>query len=129
MNAWKYGLLVLLAACGSSSASDERLAHIEAKVDSIQKTTRGIPALLLYQSPLTEYTLSDLSRDAKKVGTFTTGTRVGAGDRIFLGDDMWDVKFVKVIGSQPDTAKASSIFYVELLVEYGGKAKDRKAGS
>lgn len=126
MKALKYSLLVAVIAC---APSDARLAHIEAKVDSIQKTTHGIPALLFYQSPLTEYTMSDLSRDAKKVGTFTTGTRVGAGDRIFLGDDMWDVKFVKVIGSQPDTAKASSILYVELLVEYGGKAKDRKASS
>jgi 3-deoxy-D-manno-octulosonate 8-phosphate phosphatase KdsC-like HAD superfamily phosphatase len=74
------------------------------------------------------YQLADVTRNSKVVGVIRSDIPIMKGDRVFLGDDIWDVDFVKVF-TLP-TSKVGDIQWyrsgtVELLVTFGGKAADR----
>jgi hypothetical protein len=49
------------------------------------------------------------------------------GDRVFLGDDMWDVVYVKVTTISIGNDGATPLYrngVIELLVKFAGKGRD-----
>jgi hypothetical protein len=136
-----FTMLLLAAVLGCSNETQERLSRIEDRLqaaDSLLKLQDRLLPVYARYGTTTSYRLSDFERN-KIVGVVYSKHSISKGDRIFLGDDIWDVLCVKVATTknertssvqsdpmalgEPDTYDIST---VELLVKFGGKATDPK---
>lgn len=112
---------------GSPQGASPESAHTLRDVDSLKALLREIRGLSLATPSRVQYQLSDVARNSKAVGAIYSDVQIAKGDRVFLGDDMWDVAFVKVY-THATTSNADQHDYlsgsVELLVTFAGKAKD-----
>lgn len=132
---WRIAALFALgiASCtGCAQQSDvqalkQATSSLALKVDSLRTTARGLTYLASVSPSRMTYRLSDVGREAKVVGVIESDITIGKGDRVFLGDDMWDVEYVKVF-TTPTNADAAPAEYstnsVELLVRFAGKGID-----
>lgn len=134
------GVVFILVGCQNDT--DERIARMEERLnlaDSSLTRQEARIAIVYQQGKPTSYQLSDMERDRKNVGWVTSKHSFTKGDRIFLGDDIWDVVYVKAFTSEafsPVLEKSAlqgttpvRNYYVEsieLLVKFGGKATDPK---
>ena len=118
--------LAFLIGCASKKDAESLIkdvGEIKGTVEKIQERTSGA----LY------YEIRDIGRN-QIVGGLRTNLQIGVGDRIFLnGDDMWDVKFIKVHAIKSaeimkDGEPIHRVVLVELLATFGGKAtQDKKS--
>lgn len=121
-------------------ATEKTLAQLSAEITVLK---RDVDALRAEIGPAERirYSARDIARN-KEVATFLSFARPQKGDRIFVADDMWDVRYTKLFilpaGCVPpppsglaweearDAASTCSVRQVELLVSFAGKASDRK---
>ena len=135
------GIVLLVLGCRDETR--DRLAKIEERVNSVDSLLelqgRMLPGYARL-GPMITYQLSDLERDRKNVGWVYSKHSFAKGDRIFLGDDIWEVAYVKAFTTKRSGFKFSweedsaltqqpdkyDINLIELLVKFGGKATDPK---
>lgn len=127
---WVPSSLILAAALSGGCASKERAEQLKQVVEQttqIRDTTNSIWSASFAQ--FTTYTLTDIGDERRNIGRIYCPRRLDPGDRIFLSDDMWDVKTVKNYGAKTTEEKDDTQNYksdnVELLVMFAGKAKIR----
>ncbi len=136
------GALLSLLGCGQQQKELEAIKtelqsvkeSLNTELKAIKKNQTEMGALLTRVNANTEQTTSPVlyeifdSNRAKAVGYLTSDVPIVQGDRVFLGDDLWDVKFVKVFtkstGKAPDDTPRFVINRVQVLAEFGGKASD-----
>jgi hypothetical protein len=66
-------------------------------LDRVESKAANIPGPIMYE-------VYDISR-GKSVGWVGVGVHISTGDRIFLNDDIWEVKAVKMFTSPSGNAK------------------------
>lgn len=121
--------IIALSSCGSSSRQTERL---RVDVDSLKALIQGVDESMRAEREKHLYVLSDVARDNLTVAAIRSDRSIGVGERIFLGEDMWDVIYVKVsttptvvdraFRGNPPTYETSGC---ELLVRFAGKGSPR----
>lgn len=143
---WAGRAMILLAfglgitGCG---ISDQKFSQETISIkQELAKLNNSLASLIkVVILPKTNYYLLDTERD-KYVGIITTDITISKGERIFLGEDMYDVQYVKIMTDYVDLSKSEkadlkqdsetsdhkyyTIKAIELLVSFAGKAKDRK---
>jgi hypothetical protein len=103
------------------------LSEVKAQQADARKVLDRVAILAANTPSPATYHLSDVARKSKAVATITSDIPIAKGDRIFLGDDMWDVKYVKIYTRPADASSDPPSFRsgnIEVLVTFGGKARD-----
>lgn len=129
-------LLAFVGVCATSCVGKEDVQAIRKDLAQLQELQKKNAELLgridknaaNTPSPVL-YVLSDVSRQGKNIAIVVSSVHITKGDRLFLGEDMWDVEYVKIYTKPVDSDGAAPKFVngtVELLVTFGGKAKDKK---
>ena len=103
------------------------MASIKQEMENLRNSITTIETNTTPTLSQTIYDVWDISRN-KRVAFLSSNYHIKVGERIFLNDDIWDVKLVKVFTSGlPPTTDGTQHFnssMVQLLVTFGGKATD-----
>lgn len=120
-------LLCLVGGCVVGCSSGEDVQSVAKDVDTLKVAVRALQSVESYRPVTITYQLVDIARSAKVVGYIESDVHITKGERVFLGDDIWDVEFVKVF-TRPDQktgdVQGYRILQVQLMVSFGGKARD-----
>jgi hypothetical protein len=121
---------VFLAGCDQGvSRQEAEVQALKVQLDSLRIGIQAISTTLASRPNQVLYSLKDLAR-SKVVGNVWSDATIGVGDRVFLGDDIWDVKYVKLFMEGKPTESGDQQYFslgnVQLLVSFGGKATQPK---
>jgi hypothetical protein len=122
--------LAFLAGCDRSepgSSARGEMQALKVQLDSLRSGIEAITTTLASRPNQVLYHLQDLAR-SKVVGNVWSDATIGVGDRVFLGDDIWEVKYVKLfMAGKPTDVNEQQYFSlgnIQLLVSFGGKATE-----
>lgn len=94
--------------------------ELKSQIARIELNTMNTPSPIIYE-------IFDVRR-VKRVGYLTSDVHITVGERIFLNDDIWDVKFVKIFTNPTTNANDGTPQFhsgsIQLLVTFGGKGTD-----
>lgn len=94
--------------------------ELKSQIARVELNTLNTPSPIIYE-------VFDVGR-GKRVGLLTSDVNITVGERIFLNDDIWDVKFVKIFTNPTTNANDGTPQFhnssIQLLVTFGGKGTD-----
>ena len=122
---------IILALTGCSQKIDEStIEKMEREISEISKKQIDIQDRLTatVNHQTTIYTITDVNDSKRRIPSIGTTRSISVGERIFIGDDMYDVKAIKNFTSQSSESNQSinPLLSVEILVTFEGKAKTRE---
>ena len=121
------GLFSAIVSSMTLKNMNTEISNISLKIDGTNASIKSMQDAAKIRGLV--YALNDIKRD-KIVGIIHIDHSLKQGDRVFLGEDMYDINYVKVFPTKSDQQFDGKDVWsggsIELLVSFAGKATDAK---
>jgi hypothetical protein len=120
-------LCCAVACCLAGCSGGADVQSLAKDVDTLKVAVRSLQVMEPYRPVTITYQLVDVGRKGKVVGYIESDVHITKGERVFLGDDIWDVVYVKIFTTPDQTSgngQRHRVSQIQLLVSFGGKGRD-----